>query len=425
MTAHPSKASDIPTVGGIDPKTIRLVLTRAKKKWSGKLTAQGTLNKKTINYSGALEKARGGKVAYDLVLLTKLTLADIMGGLKVPGLNKIEIDRLEKTDKWMEAGLKIHGKAVTAVVFKPKGASKNHIAVLPASFKIADFTPLPSGTPLDKVTFQDMAFLYVPKGQGKTGVSTSGLQADVAKALAHSGTKVDLKDGLNLFGKADFAASGTVKSLLSALGVTKTNLALNGSLPNDLFSHDPKKATKKIKDKLLDALHLEFPLPALKPRGLPASVSFTDGHLAIDGIKEGKGGVEVGIDGTLSASLGSKKISFAVTAEAEKTKGSKADYTISGKSTETPTLSFVHALKLTSLTFNAARKGGKWAYSIDAKTTLAKKPLDVETQSDVDRLRAVEHEHAGDIYLIYSAVIQRKHVASTFPYSIKKLKGPL
>ena len=148
----------------------------------------------------------------------------------IPGLDKAGVSNFKASNNAASGEMKLKGETVTVVAFKRPGIAKVLVAIAPANFKLTTFLPIPRGTPFDGVAFRNMAFVYVAKGAAKKDVSTSGLPQNIATALNKSGSTVDLKEGLNLFGEADFASSGGVKKVLQAIGLNNFTLPLNGTL---------------------------------------------------------------------------------------------------------------------------------------------------------------------------------------------------
>ena len=307
----------------------------------------------------------------------------------VPGLSAAGIKNFHRTANSASAAFKIKGEAVTFVVFKRSGISKVLLAIVPDDFKLSTFLPVPSGTPADGIKFKDMALVIVPKGAAKNGVSTSGLPMAVSKALSHSGSKVDFKAGLNLFGEADFTSSGAIKKVLSAVGHTQLTLPLNGAFSADVFKHDLKTASKKLKEELLVGLTLRLPLPRLRIPGMPNTVPVKNAHLAIVGREvKGKRKIFAGVTGSLNVRIGNKDNSFNFGILAGDP-GKQWTAEISAESKGKITLPLIHPLSLTDLKLTATRKGTKWAVKVDAKSKLRSKPIDV----------SYVHKPDGSIYL--------------------------
>ena len=300
----------------------------------------------------------------------------------VPGLDAAGIKNFKASATSASAEFKIKGEAVTVVVFKRSGIPKVLLAILPDDFKLGAFLPIPRGTPVDGIKFKDMALVIVPKGAAKNGVSTSGLPQAVSRALSHLGQKVDFKAGLNLFGQADFTSSSAIKKVLSAVGHTNLRLPLGGAFSADVFKHDLKTASRKLREELLAGLHFNLPLPRLRIPGMPNIVSVNDAHLVIVGREvKGKGKVFAGVTGEVDVKVnGTKKaFSFGILAGDP---GKQWKATITGESKDKITLPFFKSLALTDMRWVAARKGGKWDVVVNAKAKLNNKEVDVAISRD-------------------------------------------
>ena len=285
----------------------------------------------------------------------------------VPGLDAAGIKNFKATNISASAKFHIKGEAVTIVAFKRLGVSKVLLAIVPDDFKLSAFLPIPSGTPADGIKFKDMALVIVPKGAAKNGVSTSGLPQTVSKALSHVGQRVDFKAGLNLFGEADFTSSGAIKKVLSAVGHNQFTLPLGGSFSTDVFKHDLKTASRKLKEELLVGLTLKLPLPQLHIPGMPNIVSVKNAHLAIVGREvKGKRKIFAGVTGAVNVKVnGTKKVfSFGILAGDP---GKQWKATITGESKDKITLPFFKHLALTGMSWVAARKNNKWDVVVNAK----------------------------------------------------------
>ncbi len=257
------------------------------------------------------------------------------------------------------ATMKIKNEDVTLVAFKRPGVSKVLLAIVPKSFKLTSFVPIPSGTPADGVSFSKIALVYVPKGAGKSGVSTSGLPAPLSHSFSGLGGKTDFKDGLNIFGEADFRSAGVVKKLLSTVGHSDMQLPLSGVFSADILRYDIKTASQKLKEEMFNGLNLKLPLPKLSIPGMPKMVTITDSHLAIVGSEvKGKRKIFAGVTGEMNVKLGNStsKFNFGMFT------GDKVELTAQSKGKTT--LQWAHKFELSNLKFKATRKSGKWNVSI-------------------------------------------------------------
>ena len=235
----------------------------------------------------------------------------------VPGLDAGGIKNFKASRNSAGADFTIKGEKVSLVVFNRTGISKVLLAIVPDDFKLSSFLPIPKGTPIDGIKFKDMALVIVPKGAAKKGVSTSGLPPALSKALKHLGNKVDFKVGLNLFGQADFTSSGAIRKVLTAVGHTNMRLPLGGSFSADVFKHDLKTASRKIKEELLTGLHFNLPLPRLTIPGMPKIVSVNNAHLVIVGREvKGKRKIFAGVTGAVDVKVNgtNKRFSFGILA---------------------------------------------------------------------------------------------------------------
>ncbi len=324
--------------------------------------------------------AVGGEVRAQSVPKTPEAFARALAN--IAGLEKLDLGPVKVHGNWAEVSSKLHGEKITLVAFKPGSVRKSLIAVVPADFKLTNFLPVPRGTPLDGVSFKDMAFIIVPKGGDKKGLSISSLPAPVKKALAHVGNRVDLKAGINLFGEADFNSSGAIKKVLSAVGHTNFNLPLGGVLQAGLFGHDLKKANNKLKEQLLLGLNFKLALPRLKIPGMPDIVSVNDAHLAIVGREvKGQRKIFAGVTGAVDVKVNGKKkgFSFGILAGVP---GKQWKATITGESKDTTKLPFFKPLALTGMNWVAKRKDGKWDIVVNATSKLNNKNVDVAVYHD-------------------------------------------
>ena len=156
-----------------------------------------------------------------------------------------------------------------------------------------------------------MAFVVVPKGDGRKGVSTGSLPPPVKTALAHHGNSVDFKDGISIFGEANVQSAGAIRTLLNSVGHSQMTLPLSAALPTGLFGVDMKKTTRLIKDTILEHLNLQMALPRLTIPGMPSMVSVKEARLVIVGEKKGTDiNIVAGVTGNLDVDLHGTKHDF-------------------------------------------------------------------------------------------------------------------
>ena len=316
-----------------------------------------------------------GEVRAQAVPKTAADFAHALAG--IDGLDKLKLGPVKVHGTWAETTAHLRGEAITLVAFKPGGAAKPYVAVVPADFKLTSFLPIPRGTPIDGISFRDMAFVVVPKGAGKKGVSTASLPGPVKMALSHLGNAVDLKDGIGIYGEANFTSAGAIKTLLGAVGHSNLSLPLSGAVPTGLFGVDLKKASRLIKDTILQHLDLQLPLPRLKIPGMPSMISVSEAQLAIVSEKDGANyKVISGVTGTLDVNFAGKKHGFGFNVLA--IRGGHADQLQLQASTKDKiSLDLVRRLDLTKVDLSVTRKGGKWAASLSAVTKFNNKSATV------------------------------------------------
>ena len=293
------------------------------------------------------------------------------------GLGDLNLGPIKTHDKWIGTTTKLHGEEVTLMGFQPSGVSKPYLAVVPSDFKIANFLPIPNGTPLEGVRFKDMAFVFVPKGHAKNDIPVNSLPELVKKALAHFGSRVSLKEGFHLFGQADFSSSASVKQVLSVAGMSNYTLPLSGDFPTTLFQHNIKSASTSIKNKLFDNIRLNLPLPKIKIPGLPSTISVQKARFAVAGRKlKNKRELIAGLTGQLNAKLLNKNVNFNFYILADKS-GTQKKVTLKGDTKSKITLPLAEKLELDEMNLVAVKANNKWSTTIKAKTKFFKKEVDV------------------------------------------------
>ena len=300
----------------------------------------------------------------------------------IPGLDQLPLSNVQIESDHASADVTLHGETVTIVGFEVDGQTM--AAVIPDTFTLTTFTPIPSGTPLDDVSFSNMTFVVVPKGGAKTDVTVSGLPSQVSAALTSSGDTVDFKAGINLFGEVDVTGS-TIETMLKPIGVTELKLPLNGGFPTNLFSQNPKTAAANFKNQIMDNLSLSLPLPELAVPGVPNAVSIKNAAVSITGQNDnGTRTLDVDVAGELDVTAAGKTIAFDFDLDVIKTTGGGTDLHITGASTpgETLSVSLVETYSVSDLNIDVKRTSDKWNWQVHGKTTFRAKDVDVSYQSN-------------------------------------------
>jgi hypothetical protein len=375
------------TINGSSKKTLTLpgfqalaltgltfTASRVDDKWDAQVDAKSTLKDKEIDVT-LTRPADGDQV---VTINTKLTLTDL-AGVNIPGLSDIEFDSavIKKASAVITG--KVKGLDTDLEIFKPGGSGKNHVGISFGNFTVATFIPQVAGTPLADEEFDDVTLLWAPTGTSLTSISDgdSAVPEQLVTDLKKAGDgPFKVGAGLNMFGSLKIKSGSQVASMLSKVGMTDATLPLRGKLSAAIFQKTPGQSTK---DKILDDLDIHSALPNLSIPGLPSSVSIKNGHFSVEGKKDANNRrvMDVGVDGELTAKLGSTDVDFTFEIEAAKTQGQKADITINAESQAPVTLPGFQALALTDMTLTASRADNKWDVKVDAKSTLKNKPIDV------------------------------------------------
>ncbi|MBT5242708.1 MAG: DUF3421 domain-containing protein [Rhodospirillaceae bacterium] len=384
LAAITKDSLSFPGFTNFETKTLSLNAAKKDNAWDVSLAATAELNSKELDLTAALSTGgAGGGAAYDIIIDTKLTLADFVGGgFNAPGLSAIELEKLEITKDWAETRIKVRDEEANIAFYRTSSSGKMQIAVMPDAFTLATFIPPLAGTPLDSGVFSNMAFIWVPKGEASATAPTN-IPADVDKVLTAGGPTHAFKEGLNLFGTFAASSSGQVGSLLSSLGVSDHTLPLSGSINPSLFAKGQESA--QIKEAILNNLNITAPLPVPKIPGAPDALTFKNAHFSVSTKQTGSTReVDVAVNGDIDVKLASKEIEFTFDVAAAKTAGTKTDLTITADSTSKVTLPFFEPLELDGMSLTATRSDNKWASRVDAKSKLNNKDLEVVATKTAD-----------------------------------------
>ena len=181
----------------LDLTQVNLSATRRGGKWAASFTATTKFN----NKSATVTLTQTGKGEDIAVVDTSLTLADILpGGARLPGLTDVKFTRVALFPDYFEVRGSVKGMDTVVVVFKHAG--KRYIATnVVKGFDIGSFIPGVHGTPLGDAKFENMVFIWAPRGGTVKGLAVSALTPDIAKTVKVVARKVDLKPGVNVIGR--------------------------------------------------------------------------------------------------------------------------------------------------------------------------------------------------------------------------------
>jgi hypothetical protein len=305
------------------------------------------------------------------------SLSSLLGDLSVPGIDSLDISGVTTGDGWTAGTTTLYGESITVVVFTLDGFDNKVVAVLPANATLSSFLPVGSGTILDDVSFDDLAFIYVAPGESGTAIDASSFPDAVSDVLSGYGGTVDLKAGANMFGTVDLSASGALQTILERLGVAQVSVPLTQVFTEDLLSQNPQTMGDQLLDEILSSLDIVVSLPSASIG--ENQVSFTNSQIAF---RWRDNTVIYEATSEISATLGSNTVSMDVKIDtivsgsgayvsAPVAAGSNFDLYITGSITQTMTLDLFHSFQLTGMAFNARHDYGKaWEWWIGATSTL-------------------------------------------------------
>ncbi|KLN58831.1 hypothetical protein WH96_20930, partial [Kiloniella spongiae] len=136
---------------------------------------------------------------------------------------------------YIQAQGKIKDMEVDVATFKHNGQSLIAVAT-PKPIHISDLIPEIGKTSLDDVSFDNMTYVWAPKGIAKSQLNTATNVPPMIAAVAQkAGQVIDVKEGLNVLGQLGIAQSGELGKLLSMANLYKNSLPLSGSLNPAVF----------------------------------------------------------------------------------------------------------------------------------------------------------------------------------------------
>ena len=376
ITGSAQKDIKISLFRPFDIKQMAITAKRQQTKWDVTVNGKSKINNKDIDVAVhiAAGQSASAQPIYDIAIPTPLQVSDIIPALNMPGFSDVALENLIVRNNTADARIKIRNAQADIVYYRTAPNAKAQIAVLPDSFALPNFIPPLVGTPLDGATFDNMAVIWVPQGEAKTGVAVSGLEPTVAQKLSAAGASLDFKEGLNLFGSADFPSSGEIGSLLTQVGMSDLKLPIRGTIDPAVFRSGGGQVTNAV----LDNLDLNLPLPALKPAGMPGFVTFAgNGFLHFDGSNtNGTRSFRFQVKDGLSFSVAGKKATFDGSFMLRKT-GQQSAITLTGNTKDTLSFPGFTNFESKTLSLNATKKGNVWGLNLAATADLNSKELDL------------------------------------------------
>ncbi|MCP4271138.1 MAG: hypothetical protein GY781_04120 [Gammaproteobacteria bacterium] len=339
----------------------------------------------------------------------------------VPGLEKAGITNFKATDNSATADLKIRGLPVSLVAFKPSGVSHTLLGITTKKFKLMSFLQARSGTPADGIQFDDIVFIMVPKGSAKNNLPINDLPKVIADNIKHLTGKVNLKEGLNVFGFMDISRANTIKKLLNEVGFHQVKLPLIGTLSEKLFYSG---SDKSIKNEILEQLDFSFKLPTLRINELENFLTFKKGYLNIKGkTPDGKPGIYVAISGEADLHLKHNTITFKIDTDYEKS-GNSYEFTFKGTTREQWRRPLgISLFDLKNLTIAIDNKKGEFDISMAAKTDIghhSNLDVSIDIQERGGKITDIFFEMDGPLKL--SDIPNINHIPHSSHFTIDTIK---
>ncbi len=275
---------------------------KAPDDWSLDASATATLNGKAVNVTAELTKDAGGAAPdYTVTVTDDLTVANLLGTANaIPGLNEFAIKQVKLSRAQVAARMTYKTEEVDVLFYRPDPQKKVHVALALSNFNLGDNIPGASSTPLDDISFSNLALVIVPQGGTTGAMPTSSLPAIVsAKAAALAGSTVTLGTGANIFAELDVKAGSGLADAFGTLGISKGIPIVGNVDPRMLASGRsqgaaPVSGGANAASNWVSSLSFGGALPDLKVPGLTSGSGFQQSKINISG----KGGLAVSIDTT-------------------------------------------------------------------------------------------------------------------------------
>lgn len=275
---------------------------KAADGWSLDATATATLNSKVVNVTADLAKDAGnGTPDYTVTITDKLTAGDLLGTANaIPGLNEFAINQVKLTRAQVGARMTYKTEEIDVLFYRPDPQKKVHVALALSNFNLGDNIPGASSTPLDDISFSNLALVIVPQGGTTGSMPTSSLPGIVsAKAAALAGPTVTLSTGVNIFAELDVKTGSGLADAFGTLGISK-GIPIVGSVDPRMLASGrsqgaaPLAGGANAASNWVSSLNLGGALPDLKVPGLTSGSGFQQSKINISG----KGGLAVTVGTT-------------------------------------------------------------------------------------------------------------------------------
>lgn len=373
ITAESKDTVKLPFVQPLDLTAMQLVAEKKGNTWDLAINASAKLKGKTIAVSVHHDPKNGDTAAIN----TKMTLADLLPtGTNLPGVTDVEFDKIAVSKNVIQVFGQIKGMDAGIAAFKHNGRTLIAVAT-PKPVHISNLVPQLGKTPLDDVSFNNMVYLWVPKGANVTGLKPSDLPPSIAEIAVKAGVPITTKDGINIVGQMGIAKNGELGQLLTMAGLYKSSLPLAGALSPAIFQ---KGNATQIKNEILDHLNFNIPLPKINLPGLSSVVGVQNTTLAIKGENvNGTRSLDVAVGGELDFSVTGTKLQLDYVVALHKQSGQPDSLALSAKQPKDKiiTIKLLESFKISDLNFQLTKKNGKYAALLLGKSTFRGKPVSV------------------------------------------------
>lgn len=373
ITAESKDTVKLPFVQPLDLTAMQLVAEKKGNTWDLAINASAKLKGKTIAVSVHHDPKNGDTAAIN----TKMTLADLLPtGTNLPGVTDVEFDKIAVSKNVIQVFGQIKGMDAGIAAFKHNGRTLIAVAT-PKPVHISNLVPQLGKTPLDDVSFNNMVYLWVPKGANVTGLKPSDLPPSIAEIAVKAGVPITTKDGINIVGQMGIAKNGELGQLLTMAGLYKSSLPLAGALSPAIFQ---KGNATQIKNEILDHLNFNISLPKINLPGLSSVVGVQNTTLAIKGENvNGTRSLDVAVGGELDFSVTGTKLQLDYVVALHKQSGQPDSLALSAKQPKDKiiTIKLLESFKISDLNFQLTKKNGKYAALLLGKSTFRGKPVSV------------------------------------------------
>ena len=357
-------------VGDFTLESLNLVAVKQKHKqtWDVSVDATSELRNREIKVSASVPAHGSPKIT----ITSQMTLAELTS-LNVPGLTDVKLNEIKVEKDSVQGSANIRNMKVDIATFKKNGHTYIAVAT-PKSIRISNLIPQVGKTPLDDVSFDNMAYVWAPTGGALKNLQVSELPKNIQDAVTWKGDSLDVQTGLNVIGQLGIEKNGGLGKMLTAVGAYKSSLPLQGVLSPSVFK--TKGGATQIKNDILDTLDLNIPLK-VSDLHLPKAVNIQTANIEIKGVKDqGRRVLDVDVAGALDFTHGSSKVGFDFDVNVVKHNG-QDKVQIKAKEAQGAKLkvSMIETFEFSNMDFSMNNIYGTWAVYIGGDAKIKNTPI--------------------------------------------------